>query len=107
MPFLSATRLFCLRVAAPAKRGGRDPFDGLRGDGIRGRAPTARYSVSGLRVQKSPQDAGCGMGSGDNILVLAAGLPCPGGRLRKGVCVSGRAGVRVRMRGALLRQFGQ
>ena len=73
--FLSATRLFCLRVAAPAKRGGRDPFDGLRDSGVRGGTLTARYSAHGLRVQKSPQDAGCGMGSANYVLVLAAGLP--------------------------------
>lgn len=107
MPFLSATRLFCLCVAAPAKRGGRDPFDGLRGDGVRDGTLTARYSASGLRVQKSPQGAGCGMGSGNDALVLTAGLPCPGGRLRKGARIGRCAGVRVRMPGALLCQFGQ
>ena len=46
-------------------------------------------------------------GSGNNLLVLAAGLSRLCGRLRKGAGVGGCAGVRVRMAGALLRQFSE
>ncbi len=107
MPFLSVTTLFCRRVAAPAKRDRCDRVDGVRGDGAWRDALRTRRSASGEGYKKARTGRAVGRGSGDDALVLAAGLPRFASRLRKGAGVGRRAGVGVGVASALLRQLCQ